>query len=207
MDKLKQSFEIIVNEIERLDSRIDSLSGGGNGDLPSIVQPQYMQITNSTQGDHQNLIKSTSEVYLQSLSRCVIVPPKTEIFLVYSKVNVVVAEPMGDAFNPESNLVCTIEDGGRYPYEEDGEWYYGWDTIHIPFQFEHDESLSAEAITIHDNIKLQRNNTNLPREFNIYNRIYNWYDKDLIFKSQEEGLAKEKFKFEITMLLKMEPIV
>lgn len=207
MDKLKQSFEIIVNEIERLDRRIDNVSGGGNGDLPSIVQPQYIQITNSTQGNHQNLIKSTSEVYLQALNRCVIVPPKTEVFLVYSRVNVVVAEPMGDAFNPESNLVCTIEDGGGYPYIEDGEWYYGWDTIHIPFQFDHDESLTAEAITIHDNIKLQRNNTELPRAFNIYNRIYNWYNKDLIFKSEEDGLAKEKFKFEITMLLKMEPIV
>ena len=34
MDKLKQSFEIIVNEIERLDGRIDSLSGGGIGGVP-----------------------------------------------------------------------------------------------------------------------------------------------------------------------------
>ena len=34
MDKLKQSFEIIVNEIERLDGRIDSLSGGGIDGVP-----------------------------------------------------------------------------------------------------------------------------------------------------------------------------
>ena len=37
MNKLKQSFEIIVNEIERLDGRIDSLSGGGSGGVPGGI--------------------------------------------------------------------------------------------------------------------------------------------------------------------------
>lgn len=215
MFKLKQCFEIIVNEIERLDGRIDSLSGGGNGDLPSIVQPQYMQITNSTQGDYRNRIGSFSAGWppdgyfvhpLKDL--CVIAPPKTEIFLVYSHIYLAVAEPMGEHFNPEILMRCTIEDGGKYPYTEDGEEYAGWETINIYFNFDDGESLSTEATNLHDNILLKRNNTELPRPFIIRNKFYNytWYH-DLIFEKEEEGWDKERLRFEITMLLKMVPIV
>lgn len=205
MNKLKQSFEIVANQIDRLDGRIDNLR--------TSAQPQYMQITNSTQGDYRNRIGSFpggSPVgyFVHPLKDiCVIAPPKTEIFLVYSRIFLAVAEPMGDAFNPDHYMVCTIGDGGIYPYIEDGEWYYGWETININFQFESDEHIYAYARTHHDNIQLKRNNTELPRPFTIRNNFYNWYDKDLIFETQDVGWDKERLRFEITMLLKIEPIV
>lgn len=200
MDKLTQSFEIIANQIERLDGRIDNLN--------TSAKPQYMQITNSTIGDFRNLIPSSPNGFFHRLKTLwVISPPKTEIFLVYSFISLDIADPIGDGFDPDKFMSCSITDGEIYPYTEDGEYYYGWNPINIQFQFDSDESSSVKASTFHDNIQLIKNNTEMPIAFAINNEFFNGYNKDLIFYYDSEGGDKEVRRFKITMLLKMVPIV